>query len=65
MSNNDPVKGLIAICEHLASKGMMSQEEFDIFVERMQGKPMREKTDTVIPEKQSLLYNIKKKLGWD
>lgn len=65
MSNNDPVKGLIAICEHLANRGLMTQEEFDEFVRKMQDKPIHKKPEPVKSEKKSFIYKIKKKLGWD
>jgi len=36
MNNDDSIKGIIAICEHLANKNLMTQEEFDELVRKMQ-----------------------------
>lgn len=38
IGGNDPIKGIIAICEHLASKGLMTQAEFDDIIRKMQSK---------------------------
>ena len=35
IGGNDPIKGIVAICEFLASKGMMTQSEFDEIVRKM------------------------------
>ena len=36
IGGNDPIKGIVAICEHLAKKGLMTQSEFDAVVKKMQ-----------------------------
>ena len=38
IGGNDPIKGLLAICEHLNKKGLMTQEEFNEFLRKMQSK---------------------------
>jgi len=35
IGGNDPVKGIVAICEFLAAKGQMSQTDFDEIVRKM------------------------------
>lgn len=35
MINSDPIKGIMAICEHLADKNLMTQEEFDEIMRKM------------------------------
>jgi len=34
MSDTDPVRFCIAICEHLATKGMLNQKEFDEIIKK-------------------------------
>ena len=36
IGGNDPIAGIIAICEHLAKKGLMNQDEFDEIAKKMQ-----------------------------
>lgn len=38
IGENDPIKGIIAICEFLAGKDLMTQKEFDEIVSKMQYK---------------------------
>ena len=54
IGGNDPIKGLIAICEHLATKGLMNQAEFDEFVRKMNNTHDYSKEK---PEKKLPSYN--------
>jgi len=35
IGGNDPIKGIEAICQHLAKKGLMTKEEFDEIARKM------------------------------